>query len=346
MQTMPFKFKFLDKQGNETGFFSRKGSFDGETLTLDDQNISADVIYAVENRGNRMVIVEATDVENPTQIALAITSGSVDKLKQALGVARSAAAAVRRKEELTKEGRGHEFREVVCPQCDATNDLTGFQDSPQMDCDFCHSVSTIGDPSGEEKEYKLCDECGMYSKPRKFTIFYFYFLLVVYGWSSRTTWRCPGCMRGEAWKMFFGNLIFILGVPVAIVQLIRAYGGTDLAAMYKGLDGANLKARSGKMEAAVASYRKILDQHPQAAGIKYNVGLAFLQQNQLQAAKTTLEAALNDCANYQPAANLLAHCYTELGETEHLEALKAAWGVEEDATTDDQAVGAEIKEIE
>jgi len=30
-------------------------------------------------------------------------------------------------------------------------------------------------------------------------------------------------MRGEAWKMFFGNLIFLLGVPVARIQLFRSY---------------------------------------------------------------------------------------------------------------------------
>lgn len=340
---MRFKFKFLDTQGNETGFFSKKGHFDGETLQLDDIAVAANEVYEVDSRGNRMVVVEAKDVTQPSTHVFAVTSGSVEDLKQALGVARSAAAADRRREELSQKGLGHEYREVVCPHCDATNDLSGFPETPQIDCQFCHSVSTIAGSSSEEKQYRLCDECGMYSKPRKFTIFYFYFLLVVYGWSSRTTWRCPGCMRGEAWKMFFGNLIFVLGVPVAIVQLIRAYGGTDLAAMYKGLDAANLKARGGKMEAAVASYRKILDQHPHAAGIKYNVGLAFVQQNQLEAARTTLEAALNDCANYQPAANLLAHCYTELGETTKLEALKAEWGADEEDAAGDETLPAETE---
>lgn len=335
MQTMSFKFKFLDDQGNETGFFSKKGSFDGDTLQLDTTAIPANAIYEVDNRGNRMVVVEAEDVENPSTYVFAVTSGSVESLKQSLGVARSAAAAIRRHEELTKEGRGHEYREVVCPHCDATNDLTGFRESPQIDCQYCHSVSSIDGSTSEEKQYRLCDECGRYSKPRQFTIFYFYFLLVVYGWSSRSTWRCPGCMRGEAWKMFFGNLIFILGVPVAIVQLIRAYGGTDLTSMYKGLDGANLKARGGKIEAAVAGYRKILEQHPNAAGIKYNVGLAFVEQNQLDAATTTLEAALDDCANYEPAANLLAHCYTELGDTQKLDALKAEWGATDDENDED-----------
>jgi len=330
MHPVQFKFKFLNEQGQETGFFSKKGSFDGQTLVLDATEIAANDIYQVDNRGNRMVLVEATDVNNPNSILFTVKSGSLSDLKQALGVARSAAAAGRRKEQLTSEGRGSEYREIVCPHCTATNDLTGFRDSPQISCDFCHCIATVDGAPAEEKQYRLCDECGMYSKPRQFTIFYFYFLFVVYGWTSRQTWRCPGCMRGEAWKMLFGNLIFVLGVPVAIVQLIRAYGGTDLASMYKGLDGANLKARKGNMESAIGDYRRILERQPNAAGVKFNIGLAFANQNQLEAAATTLEAALNDCGNYQPAANLLAHCYSELGETEKLADLKAEWGAEED----------------
>lgn len=325
-----FKFKPLNGQGSPTGFFSKKGIFDGETLLLDQIEVPAAHMVAVESRNKHVVIVEAEDIENPTSHLFVLTRGSEDELKQILGVARSAAQAARRQEELQKEGRGHEYREVICPHCDATNDLTGFAESPQTECQFCDTVFGCDDPVAEEKKYRLCDECARYSKPRHFTIFYFYFLLVVYGWSSRPTWRCPGCMRGEAWKMLAGNLIFVLGVPVAIVQLIRAYGGTDLSSMYKGLDSANVKARKGQLEAAVGDYRKILDQYPNSAGIKYNVGLAFVEQNRLDAAITTLEAALADCANYEPAANLLAHCYTETGDTEKLAELKNQWGAAED----------------
>ena len=40
--------------------------------------------------------------------------------------------------------------------------------------------------------------------------------------------------------------------------------------------------------------------------------------------------ALADCANYRPAATLLAGCYEELGETQKLADLKAQWGVDEE----------------
>ena len=343
-EPMSFKFKYLNEQGQEEGFLSKKGHFDGETLVLDETAIPGTAIIEVDNRGNRMILTIAQKEEKPAAIAFAITSGSVKLLKEALGVARSAAWANLHREELIKKGRGHEYRDVACPQCGATIDLTGFRDSPQVSCQFCHTISTSGAISKEESQYRICDECGMFSKPRQFTIFYFYFLLVAYGWSSRTTWRCPACMRGEAWKMLFGNLIFVLGVPVAIVQLIRAYGGTDVGALYKGLDTANLKARKGDMEAAIADYRKILEQNPHAAGVKYNIGLAFAQHNQPEPAATTLDAALNDCCNYQPAANVLAHCYESLGATDNLAALRAEWGSDDDELDDDASPVAAIDE--
>jgi tetratricopeptide (TPR) repeat protein len=138
-------------------------------------------------------------------------------------------------------------------------------------------------------------------------------------------------MRGEAWKMLFGNLLFLVGVPVAIVQLFRAYGGTDVGGKYPGLDSANVKARSGNFEQAIADYRKILDKQPVAAGVKYNIARAFLQREDFQGAAKMLEYALSDCANYGPAAHALAGCYERLGEQEKLAELKRQWGGTDEA---------------
>lgn len=342
-----FKFKFVNAEGQEEGFLSKKASFDGELLVLDEASIPVAALLEVDHRGNRMILGFVTDEDQPSHIVFAITSGSAPKLKELLGRARSEAWAKARREQLEKEGRGHEYHEVNCPHCDAVIDLTGKPESPQVSCDFCHTVGTIDDADGvirEESQYRLCDSCGMYSKPRKFTIFYFYFLLVVYGFRSSSTWRCPACMRPEAWKMLFGNLIFVLGVPVAIVQLIRSYGGTDIGSLYPGLDSANLKARGQNLEGAIAGYRKILEKQPNAAGVKYNIALAFLQRNELDNAAQMLEASLADCANYRPAANVLAGCYRELGRTEDLAILKAQWGADEE--DQDDAVEVDVEEVE
>lgn len=348
LEQISFKFKFIDEQGNEEGFRSKKGTFDGELLYLDEAEIPAAGLLEVDNRGNRMVLAFLADGE-PSHIVFSVTSGNTALLKEALGKARSRAWADNHREQLQKEGRGHEYREASCPHCDAVIDLTGQPESPQVSCSFCHTVGTIPDDgmvTREECDYRLCDQCGMYSKPRKFTIFYFYFLLVVYGFRSSETWRCPACMRPEAWKMLFGNLIFVLGVPVAIVQLIRSYGGTDIGSLYPGLDSANLKARGENLEGAIAGYRKILEKQPAAAGVKYNIGLAFLQRGETDNAARMLEASLADCANYEPAANALAGCYHELGRTEDLADLKAQWGVDDEDAASESAVEADVVEAD
>ena len=90
------------------------------------------------------------------------------------------------------------------------------------------------------------------------------------------------------------------------------------------------------MEGAISDYRRILEQNPQSAGVKYNIGLAFAQQKQMDPAAKTLDAALNDCCNYRPAATLLAHCYGQLGDEQKLADLKAEWGADDDPPLDEE----------
>ena len=181
----------------------------------------------------------------------------------------------------------------------------------------------------------------MFARPIKFTTFYFVFLIVFYWVSHGSTWRCPACMRREAWKMFFGNLIFLLGVPVAIVQLIRSYGGSSPGGAYKGLDKANIKARNGDLMGALQIYRSILERVSYSAGLKYNIGLALLQQNDLERAAESFRISLEDCSNYVPAYQLLGPLYEDLGEQEKLEELKRMW---EDEETPEQA--ADVQDFE
>ena len=106
------------------------------------------------------------------------------------------------------------------------------------------------------------------------------------------------------------------------VELEQAYIEFDLKD--------NLQAKGGQIDAAIDSYREILRRRPVAAGVKYNIGLAFLQQERIDEAATMFEYALADCANYQPGANALAACYDHLGEAQKLADLKAQWGVDEE----------------
>lgn len=333
MEVVQFKFKWVDAQGKEPGLFSKKGMLSGDSLTLDGQELPANTLVGNEQWGNRFALIEPGQDGEAEHRTIAVTEGA-DNLRPALNRAHSKQEAHRRREQLQKQGRGGAYHEAECPHCHATLDLTDFPRTPQVYCWFCNTITTIDSPDGvprAESAYRLCEECGMYSKPRRFTIFYFYFLLVIYGFSSRETWRCPACMRPEAWKMLFGNLLFVLGVPVALVQLFRSYGGTDIGSLYGGLDAANLKARKGNLEGAIQQYRKILENHEAAVGVKYNIGMAFLHKNDRENAARTLEYALEDCSNFRPAAVVLANCYEATGETAQLEALKQLWSEEEQA---------------
>lgn len=332
-EPLQFKFQWLDENGNPTGLLRKRGSFDGQTLLLEDVEIPAGVMTHVETRENRLIFAALTESGEPAVLAISLTRRDADALKSAIDIARSDTWAELHKQQLQEQGRGTAYRDEECPHCGARLILTDMPLTPQLYCHFCNTLMTVDpavDPPPGERQLRICDECGMFSQPRKFTVFYFYFLLFAYGYSQRTTWRCPACMRGDAWKMLFGNLIFLLGVPVAIVQLFRSYGGSVVGGPFKGLDAANLKARSGDLMGALEGYRAILERVPHSAGVKLNLGRALLEQGETARGAETLALALKDCSNYAPAYHMLAPCYEKLGETEKLAELKRMWDDEED----------------
>ncbi|HUG92541.1 MAG TPA: tetratricopeptide repeat protein [Planctomycetaceae bacterium] len=326
--SLQFKFQWLNADGQPQGVFRKKGRFDGEALVLDDVQVPAAVIANVQQREGRMIVSAFGGDGNMAHLAFALSAADAQRLKAALDIARSAAWAEWHKQSLETKGRGHTYRDDRCPHCGATILLSSMPRSAQLYCHFCNTLSTVHPPQdavpGEER-LRLCDDCGMFSQPRKFTIFYFYMLIVVYGWNSRTTWRCPACMRGDAWKMLFGNLPFVLGVPVALTQLSRSYAGNVVGGAFNGLDRANLKARKGDLRGALDGYRRILERVPHSAGVKYNLGLALAKQGDTARAAETFQLALDDCSNYVPAYQMLSRCCEELGDTARLAELKAMW---------------------
>lgn len=343
---LQFKFHWIDDNGNATGVFRKRGSFDGETLRLDDVELPAGIITQVEVRDTRMILAALTESGEPAVLAIQLTQRDAQKLKLEIDISRSATWAEFHKERLQKQGRLAAFRDEECPNCGATLVLTDMPLTPQLYCQFCNTLSTTDamvDPPTGERDLRICDECNMYSKPRKFTVFYFVFLVFVYYFSQRSTWRCPACMRGDAWKMLFGNLIFVIGVPVAITQLIRSYGSSVAGGPFKGLDAANLKARKGNLMGALEGYRAILDRVPHSAGVKYNLGRALLEQGETARAADTFQLALDDCTNYVPAYHLLTTCYEQLGETDKLAELKQMWEEQED---EDEPVADVATELE
>lgn len=339
---LTFKFQFTNNEGQPTSMFSKKGNFDGSVLTLDKRAIPAETILSVERRENRMAVSTIISPTEAESLLLSVGSKSVAKqLKEALDVVRSRHWAEKHRQELTQNGRGGAYRDAECGQCGAVIVLSDMPVTPQVFCPFCDTLATVNatdDVPPNETEFRICDSCHLFSKPQKFTVMYIWFVIVAYGWWTQEKWCCRGCMRGEAWKMFLGNLLFLIGLPFAVVQLVRSYSGAMVGGAFRGLDSGNVRAVRGDVAGALAHYRAILERVPHSAGVKFNLGQGLLKQGQHEHAAKSFEAALQDCANYGPAFGQLRQLYVHLGETQKLKALEFQWGTAEsqaEAASDD-----------
>ena len=228
----------MDEGNVSGGMFALTGSFDGKNLTLDEEVFPIRQIVGVGTYDHVMSLVISNEDDDETLSRTIVFKGeSPDTLKRAIDGSRSSFEVAEEQKRLIHEGQGASFRAEVCPHCTASISLSKFADSPQCYCNYCETLFTIRGQHGArelesktlaieaEPNYRMCEQCGMYASPRKFTKFYFVFLLYFMHIVSEKTVRCPGCMRWEAWKMLFGNIFGLLGLPVAITQLIRSYRG-------------------------------------------------------------------------------------------------------------------------
>jgi hypothetical protein len=320
-----FKYYLLDRNGNPTGFMSTKGEFDGEFITLGKDRIPASALIKCMCITDRIALVFAGNPE-PIHVAMKIVKGSASKLHRQFNMIASVYQTQAMREHLDQKGRGHEFRAESCPACSCMIDLTRQPATPQVYCPFCEHIATLQNPPPDEKTFQLCSTCGLYSQPKMFTIVYFYFLLVVWGYRYQRKHMCNACARSEAWKMLGANLIFILFVPMAIVQLIRAYaGGAARSTTFQGLDNANAQHKGGKFAAAIREYERIEQRIPAHAGVLYNHALAVQRSSQVSEAADMYERCLGACCNFTPAARQLFGCYQQLGRENDVARLKAIW---------------------
>ncbi len=329
MKPITFEFRYLNDNGQETGFMAKRGSFDGETLRLGKEDIAIIAVLRADKRFDRIILTLLLDTGATTHAAFAVKSKNLWELLQALNKETSARWALLRQEQLDKEGAGQRLRTRLCPYCESTVDLTGFADTPQMYCNYCDTIATVGGtPPKNEPAHALCDSCGYFSRPREFSTFYFYFLPFIYGFRQGKRYVCPGCMRGEAWKMFFLNLPFVLGAPFALIQLCRVYFSDRMGgkSSFAGLDSANVQARKGNLEPAIRSYVEICKNVADYSGVRYNAGLALLAKGDFANATTQFENALALCCNHAPSYNKACACLERSGQAERLIDLRKSWG--------------------
>lgn len=339
-KTAPLKFKFRNRgvDGQLEGFFvASKGEVNDEGIVFRKERIAAARLLGADSRGDYVVLrfqtrgavtdrVFRVFKEGPVAVV-----GAINRLVAMNVIAKRIADSASR-------GLAKPLAIRPCPCCATPLDLTDFAVSPVTYCPWCRTLfeSEALHGAPEPKIWRgmgLCDRCGLYATPRQFTVFYFWFVVVAYGFSYRKSCMCHTCMRGEAWKMLAANLIFILGVPTALTQLIRAYFmGSAFNAEFKGLDTANgltQKNYPDKARAAVEIYREIEARARCSPGVLYNHALALKIACQYKASADKLEQCLRECSNYFPAFVQLIEVYRLTKEPEKAEALVSAWSPQE-----------------
>ena len=328
MDPLRFRFRTIEPTADAPTYRHQSGSCDDKRLQLGSRHWDLGDLAAVERDDSRLLLILNASDAPPQTCTISVSRIDPAELKRHLDVQRSRIRAERNRLRLATGERSAPFRQALCRSCEATIDLTGFAETPQAFCPYCQTISTVQpgvSPAANETEFRLCEVCGMFSRPQSFTSFYFYYLVVHSGFHARRTMRCPACMRAAAWKMLAANLLFVVGVLPSCVQLTRAYRSSRGNGEFAGLDPANLRARRGRLDKAIEGYRQILQRVPCAAGIHYNLGLALYTQRDLPHAAAVLELALADCANYEPAYRLLLRCYEQMSQPDQLQTLSHRW---------------------
>ena len=331
MDPVRFKFKWLDDEGNMTDLWRKSASFDGRVLQLDDTSIPVEAIVDLHLRGQSTYLWLRTQSGKSVQTGFSVIGSDGLEIQQALNRQRREALIQQEQQRLEARGDGLQLREQECEHCRSPIFLSGLPQTPQVYCPVCDSLLTTGVAPEQrwlESRHRICDECGMYSHPRKFTTFYFYFLLVIYGIWNKTTIRCPACMRGESWKMLLGNLPGLVGLPFSVVQIYRSYAKTSALDPMRGLDDANLRLRKGQIERALDDYDRLLERQPINAGVKYNIASGLVRKREFQHAQQMFEMSLDDCANYWPAVEGLLIALEQQGKEAEVEAVQRMWQVE------------------
>ena len=294
------------------------GTHQGTHLSLGSLEIPDREIRFVRTSGNELHL-GWQDSQGQPQVASMIVDRELRTIVDAIHYGYSRRVFEQQLAEAAERGLGHQCRDSVCPFCQAkTLTLDSYPWSPQVHCRFCDSIHTTVAVDGigqTEKDYRICPKCHMYSRPRRFTIGYFWFVWFHAQVNHRVILCCNDCMRPEAWKMTMGNLPGVLGMPLALTQLSRVYRDAIKKGPFQGLDKGNRLLKRGEVEKALEHYSIIVEKHPFSAGVLYNVARGLLARGDQIHAEETLVLALQNCVNYQPAERLLAELRAEMEVT-------------------------------
>ncbi len=324
MDTFKFHFKEIDHEGQPVGMFSKKGTLTADRLTLDRISIPTVSIINADGHAHNAMVRWRDMTGDIDYRAFRVTSGGLKKVVHRINSACSHAKAGLRLQTLREAGQADLFRVWNCPKCSSAIDLCGREASPQVWCPYCDALFTQASVGPrDEANFGICDECGLYSCPKSFTILYIWFIVIAYGFKYETKRMCNVCMRKEAWMMLLVNFIFVVGVIPSLLQLIRAYfGGSNLSGTFHELDPANAAMQKGNTDLACHLYQRLLEKQPHQAGLHYNHGLAQLKAGNLDHASEAFGASLTSCINFEPAFIAQDRLLDTVGELKKLESTR------------------------
>ena len=310
---LTFKFRYVIN-AHAQGIFAKKGIVNEQEILLDKERLIYDDIADSTTRDRRIVLtlspsaslskkVSEKVIEN-SYLVLEIYNAKPLEIERFVDRISSKKEVEQKQRQLIAAGQGNLFRSAVCPHCEATIDLSDLNRSSYIYCRFCETVFretqtaiTRGD------NYRVCDECQMFDRVKGYTEFYFYFLLVVYGYSYQRRHLCDNCAGNLFVKMLLVNFIFLLGIIPSLCVKIKSMMGRDPE--LKQLARANALARKGKYEKAAGFYEQLHQSYTEHPGLLMNQGIGHLKGNDLAGASTYFKRSLTACSNYLPTLRLL-----------------------------------------
>ena len=305
---MSFKFRFV-KGGQGRGLLAKKATASDTEIDLDGEQILYKDILDTSTRANRLVLDLSPSallgekslelLQDGRFLVIEVRQVPADELEKHIDRHSSALAAERHRQELVAAGKVDVFRAVTCPHCGAMIDLSDLAQTSYIYCRFCESIlDQKQQVVSNGDRYRICGECGMYDRVREYTIFDFYFLIVVYAWRVSRRYVCDTCATRLARNALLRNLIFLLGIPSAIYMLIKANSGR--APALQQLAKANRLALKGKFAEANAVYDKLLQRFPDHPGFLLNQGIGYLNGQDVPSGSAYLARSLKACSNYVP----------------------------------------------
>lgn len=306
-----FKAKFV-VNGQAVGLGSVKGRWADDGIHLGEDFLPFDAIVDTTSRDKRIVILLDRNFEPTGKIAKRLMDGpaialepsgiGARQLEMAIDKRCSTREAAARRHQLESEGNTHLIREETCPVCESIVDLSGLERTDYTYCRFCESLFTR-DKITNGNEYKTCDQCGMFDHIQRYTEFYFYFLLIIYGFSYKQVHLCHACANKLFLKALGLNLIFVLGVPNAIWVKIKS--SMNRKHDFEGLDKANALSKLGKSQEASQHYQAILANNPNHPAVLMNKALGQLIGGDESAGVASLQESVRACNHYGPVLGFL-----------------------------------------